>query len=122
MGHNIVVNLLKSGYPVTVYNRTASKCDPLVKLGAIQAKTPKEAVSSVDIVMVMLNDDSGIEDVMFGKDGVVEGLKPGQVVIDLTTCLPKTSLKEADAVNAKGAKFLDAPVFGSKAESRDAGV
>jgi 3-hydroxyisobutyrate dehydrogenase-like beta-hydroxyacid dehydrogenase len=122
MGHNIVTNLLKAGYPLTVYNRTGSKCDPLVKLGAIQAKSPKEAIADADVVMVMLNDDTGIENVMFGKDGVVEGIKPGQIVIDLTTCLPKTSLREAAAVKAKGAMFLDAPVFGSKAESRDAGL
>ena len=122
MGHNVVVNLIKAGYPVTVYNRTAVKCEPLVALGCSQAKTPKEAVSNVDIVMVMLSDDSGIEDVMFGKDGIIEGIKPGQIVIDLTTCLPNTSLKEATAVNSKGARFLDAPVFGSKNESRDAGL
>jgi 3-hydroxyisobutyrate dehydrogenase-like beta-hydroxyacid dehydrogenase len=122
MGHNIVVNLIKAGYPLTVFNRTAKKCEPLVKLGAKQAPSPKEAVADADVVMVMLNDDSGIENVMFGKDGVVEGLKPGQIVIDLTTCLPKTSLREAAAVNARGAKFLDAPVFGSRGESRDAGL
>jgi 3-hydroxyisobutyrate dehydrogenase-like beta-hydroxyacid dehydrogenase len=122
MGYNIVTNLLKAGYPVTVYNRTKVKCEPLVKLGANQAQTPREAVKDVDVVMIMLNDDSGIEDVMFGKDGVIEGIKPGQIVIDLTTCLPKTSLKEATAVSAKGSKFLDAPVFGSKGESRDAGL
>ena len=122
MGHNVVTNLLKAGYPVTVYNRTAKKCEPLVKLGAKQANSPKEAIADAEVVMVMLNDDTGIESVMFGKDGVVEGVKPGQIVIDLTTCLPKTSLREAAAVTAKGAKFLDAPVFGSKAESRDAGL
>jgi len=122
MGHNIVVNLMKAGYPVTVYNRTAAKCEPLVKLGAARAASPKEAVASADVVMIMLNDDSGIEHVVFGKDGVLEGVKPGQVVMDLTTCLPKTSLKEAAAFNSKNVKFLDAPVFGSKNESRDAGL
>ncbi len=122
MGHNIVSNLIKAGYPVTVYNRSAWKCEPLVKMGATQALTPRDAASGVEIVMIMLNDDTGIDQVVFGKDGVLEGLKSGQIVIDLTTCLPKTSLKEAKAVEACGAKFIDAPVFGSKNESRDAGL
>jgi len=122
MGHNIVVNLLKAGYSVTVYNRTAAKTKPLVDLGAKKAATPREAASGADVVMVMVNDDKGIEDVFFGKDGVESGLSAGQVVIDLTTCMPKTSLREAAACEAKGAKFLDAPVFGSKGESRDAGL
>jgi len=122
MGHNIVVNLLKSGHPVTVYNRTADKCLPLVKQGGVQARTPREAVAGTDIVMIKLNDDTGIDQVVFGKDGVIDGVKSGQIVLDLTTCLPKTSLKEAAAFNAKGVQFLDAPVFGSKNESRDAGL
>ena len=73
MGHNIVVNLLKAGYSVTVYNRTAAKTKPLVDLGAKKAATPREAASGADVVMVMVNDDKGIEDVFFGKDGVESG-------------------------------------------------
>ncbi len=122
MGFNIVNNLLKAGHPVTVYNRTASKAAPLVKAGARQADTPKAAVADADVIMIMLNDDSGIEDVVFGKDGVLEGVHAGQVALDLTTCMPKTSLREAAALRAKGVEFLDAPVFGSKGESRDAGL
>ncbi len=122
MGHNIVVNLLKAGYPVTVYNRTEAKTKPLVELGAKKAATPREATAGADVVMVMVNDDKGIEEIFFGKDGVEAGLSAGQVVIDLTTCMPKTSLREAAACEAKGTKFLDAPVFGSKGESRDAGL
>lgn len=122
MGSNIAANLLKAGYPLVVYNRTASKTAPLVKAGARKAKTPAEAVKDADVVMLMVNDDHGIEDVFFGPQGIESGLKKGQVVIDLTTCLPKTSLKEAAACNAKGVSFLDAPVFGSKNESRDAGL
>ncbi len=122
MGHNIVANLLKAGYPVTVYNRTAAKAAPLVNAGAKQAFSPCEAASGADVVMIMVNDDKGIEDVFFGKDGVEAGLSAGQIVIDLTTCLPKTSIREAAACQAKQAHFLDAPVFGSKGKSRDAGL
>jgi 3-hydroxyisobutyrate dehydrogenase-like beta-hydroxyacid dehydrogenase len=122
MGTNIAANLLKSGYPVTVYNRTAKKAEALVKAGAKQADTPKSAVADADVIMIMVNDDHGIEDIVFGKNGVLEGVHSGQIAMDLTTCMPKTSIREGAAFNAKGVEFLDSPVFGSKGESRDAGL
>lgn len=122
MGQNVVKNLLKTGYPVTVYNRNNAKAEELKPLGAQIAQTPREAAKGAEIVMIMLSDDQAIESVVFGKDGVLEGIEAGQVVIDLTTCLPKTSLRETAAFEQKGASFLDAPVFGSKNESRDAGL
>lgn len=122
MGNNIVTNLLKAGYPVKVYNRTPERLHPLKNLGATTASSPKEAVGDADVIMIMLSDDVAIEAVVFGKSGVLEGVKAGQIVIDLTTCSPKTSSREAEAFNAKGVEFLDAPVFGSRDESRDAGL
>ncbi len=122
MGHNICMNLLKAGYPLTVWNRTAKRTAPLVKAGAQKAATPKEAVAGADIVMVMLSDDAAVDAVMFGPNGVLEGVHKGQVVMDLTTVSPNTSLREAKALNALGVEFLDAPVFGSRGESRDAGL
>ncbi len=122
MGHNVCMNLLKAGYPLTVWNRTARRMNPLVKAGAQKAATPKEAVAGADVVMLMLSDDKAVEGVVFGENGVLEGVTAGQVVLDLTTVSPKTSLKEAAAFNSKGAEFLDAPVFGSRNESRDAGL
>lgn len=122
MGYNVSANLLKAGHPLTVYNRTAERAVGLVKAGAQQARTPREAVADADVIMIMLSDDKAIEGVVFGPDGVLEGVRAGQVAIDLTTCMPKTSLREAAAFNSKGVEFLDAPVFGSKGESRDAGL
>jgi 3-hydroxyisobutyrate dehydrogenase-like beta-hydroxyacid dehydrogenase len=122
MGYNVSANLLKAGYPLTVYNRTPARAAGLVKAGAQQARTPREAVTNADVIMIMLSDDKAIESVVFGPDGVLEGLRAGQIAIDLTTCMPKTSLREAVAFNAKGVELLDAPVFGSKGESRDAGL
>lgn len=122
MGHNICMNLLKAGYPLTVWNRTVKRTAPLVKAGAQKAATPREAIAGADLVMVMLSDDEAVDAVMFGPKGVLEGVQQGQVVIDLTTVSPKTSLREAKALNALGVEFLDAPVFGSRGESRDAGL
>jgi len=122
MGYNVSANLLKAGYPLTVYNRTPERAAGLVNAGAQRARTPHEAVADADVIMIMLSDDKAIEGVVFGPDGVLEGVRAGQVAIDLTTCMPKTSLREAAAFNSKGVEFLDAPVFGSKGESRDAGL
>jgi 3-hydroxyisobutyrate dehydrogenase-like beta-hydroxyacid dehydrogenase len=122
MGYNVSANLLKAGYPLTVYNRTPERAAGLVNAGAQRARTPREAVADADVIMIMLSDDKAIEGVVFGPDGVLEGVRAGQVAIDLTTCMPKTSLREAAAFNSKGVEFLDAPVFGSKGESRDAGL
>ena len=122
MGYNVSANLLKAGYPLTVYNRTPERAAGLVNAGAQRARTPHEAVADADVIMIMLSDDKAIDGVVFGPDGVLEGVRAGQVAIDLTTCMPKTSLREAAAFNSKGVEFLDAPVFGSKGESRDAGL
>lgn len=122
MGFNISMNLLKAGYPLTVYNRTPERAEPLVRAGARQARTAREAATDANIVMIMLSDDAAVQELVWGKDGVLEGVKPGQLVLDLTTVYPTTSLKEAEAFRSKGADFLDAPVFGSKNESRDAGL
>ncbi|HET9494606.1 MAG TPA: NAD(P)-dependent oxidoreductase [Chloroflexia bacterium] len=122
MGSNVVANLLKAGHEVTVYNRTPGKAETIGKLGAVQARTPREAVSDADVIMIMVSDDKAIEDMVFGPDGALAGARQGQVAIDLTTCLPSTSLREAAAFNERGVEFLDAPVFGSKNESRDAGL
>jgi 3-hydroxyisobutyrate dehydrogenase-like beta-hydroxyacid dehydrogenase len=122
MGSNVVANLIKAGHEVTVYNRTSDRGEGLRKQGALQARTPREAVAGADVIMIMVSDDRAIEDMVFGPDGAIEGVRAGQVVIDLTTCMPSTSLREAAAFNERGVEFLDAPVFGSKNESRDAGL
>ncbi len=122
MGHNVSVNLLKAGYSLTVYNRNPERAIPLVKAGAKAGSTPRAAVANADIIMIMLSDDAAVDSVVFGKDGALEGVKPGQLVVDLTTVLPNTSLREAKAFADKQVDFLDAPVFGSKGESRDAGL
>jgi 3-hydroxyisobutyrate dehydrogenase-like beta-hydroxyacid dehydrogenase len=117
MGQGMAANLLKAGYPVTVWNRTAARCEPLMAQGAAQAGSPAEAVAGADVVMYCVSDDAAVEALVFGQDGVLAGVKAGQIVIDLTTIHPDTTRKEAAAYAEKGVKFLDAPVFGSKNEA-----
>ncbi len=122
MGRGMAANLLKAGYPVTVWNRTAERCAPLVAQGARQAATPAEAVQGADVIMYCLSDDKAVEDLVWGEGKLIDAVKPGQIVIDMTTLHPDTSRKEYAAFTAKGAEFLDAPVFGSKNEAANGGL
>lgn len=122
MGRGMVANLLKAGYPVTIWNRTAERGAHLVGQGATQANSPAEAVANADVIMYCLSDDTAVEDLVFGSGGLAAAVKSGQILVDMTTVHPDTSRKEAAAFAAKGAHFLDAPVFGSKNEAANGGL
>ena len=120
MGSGMASNLLKAGYELTVWNRSAEKCEPFARNGTRVADTPRDAVRNVDLVMYCLSNDQAVEDVIFGANGILSGINQGQVAIDMSTVLPETSLREQEAYANYGVDFLDAPVFGSKQESADA--
>lgn len=122
MGRGMAANLLKAGYPLTIWNRTAKRAEELVLQGATQALTPAAAVADADVVMYCLSDDAAVEDLVFGSGDLLSGVKSGQIVIDLTTVHPDTTRKEAAAYATKGVRFLDAPVFGSKNEAAAGGL
>ncbi len=122
MGQGMVANLLKAGYPTTVWNRSPERCLPFVAQGAKLAHTPKEAAQAADVILYCLADDAAVEQVVFGPSGVLEGVRAGQVAVNMTTQSPALSLREAAAYQAKGVDFLDAPVFGSKNEAAQAGL
>jgi len=120
MGSGMAANVLKAGYELTVWNRSTEKCEPFARKGARVAKTPADAVRDVDLVMYMLSNDQAVEEVVFGAEGILSGIKEGQIAIDMSTVLPATSLRELEAYGKRGVDFLDAPVFGSKNESANA--
>jgi 3-hydroxyisobutyrate dehydrogenase-like beta-hydroxyacid dehydrogenase len=120
MGSGMASNLLKAGYKLTVWNRSAEKCEPFSRKGVRIAKTPADAVRDVDLIMYSLSNDEAIEEVVFGPKGILSGSKEGQIAIDMSTVLPATSLRELEAYTKRGVDFLDAPVFGSKSESAQA--
>jgi 3-hydroxyisobutyrate dehydrogenase-like beta-hydroxyacid dehydrogenase len=122
MGSGMAANLIEAGYPVTVWNRTAGKADPLVKIGAKTAESPAEAVRDVNVVMYCLSNDEAVENVLNSEDGILEGVHSGQIAVDMSTVHPDTSRREAEAYGARGVEFLDAPVFGSKGEAREGGL
>lgn len=119
MGMPMAANLIRRGYPVTVYNRTPGKASELIELGADEAATPREAVKSADVVITMVSHDAAIEDVYYGEDGVLAGLKPGTAVLDSSTISPALVRRLAEDVAARFADFLDAPVTGSKPAAED---
>lgn len=122
MGQGIASNLLEAGYPLTIHNRTASKCEEFVKRGARQASTPREVAENSDVLIMMVWDIPAVRSVMEGPDGVVAGAHGGLTVIDMSTVLPETSKWEAALLAQKGAEFLDAPVHGTKPEVHAGGL
>src|SRR4030081_478296 len=120
MGSGMASNLLKAGYDLTVWNRSAEKCETFARKNARVAETPGDAVRDADLVMYSLSNDQAVEDVVFGAKGILSGINEGRIAIDMSTVLPAMSLREQEAYAKHGADFLDAPVFGSKRESADA--
>ena len=114
MGTPMATNLAKAGFPLIVWNRTAAKVEPLLRAGAKPGKGPSSVAGEAEIVITMVSQPSDVEAVVLGPDGVVEGIRPGSVLIDMSTVSPMTSRKLAGAVTTKQAEFLDAPVVGSK--------
>jgi 3-hydroxyisobutyrate dehydrogenase-like beta-hydroxyacid dehydrogenase len=117
MGSGMATNLLKAGYPVTVWNRSPEAGKPVVEQGATQAESPAQAIQDADVILYCLANEQAIEAVVFGNDGILSNVRSGQVAIDLSTVHPATSHRQATAYTERQVEFLDAPVFGSKNES-----
>ncbi len=113
MGSHIVERLLRKGHSVTGYNRTRSKAEWLVQPGMHWADSPRALAEASDIVFTMVTNASALSAVTEGPDGLLAGLRPGQVVIDMSTVGPAFSRGLAARVRDKGADMLDAPVSGS---------
>jgi len=114
MGSPMAANLLRKGFAVAVYNRTPGKADELLKHGASAASSPLEAAAQANVVVTIISNDSAVEEVYYGEQGILAGLKPGSTVIDSSTISPSLAKRLAADVAALGSSFLDAPVTGSK--------
>ncbi|MBI1861043.1 MAG: NAD(P)-dependent oxidoreductase [Deltaproteobacteria bacterium] len=122
MGRVMAENLLKSGYRLHVWNRTKTKCLDLAKLGATIEDSPAVAAQKGDIILYSLSGTSAIDSVIFGANGVLQGIGPEKIAVDLSTTSPLLSKKQFEAFKAKGARFLDASVFGSVPEAKARGL
>ncbi|HDO42170.1 MAG TPA: 2-hydroxy-3-oxopropionate reductase [Candidatus Bathyarchaeota archaeon] len=114
MGKPMATNLLKAGYPLTVWNRTRSKMNDLVAMGAYGANSPREVAERSDVVITMVTDSPDVEEVILGPNGVIHGARPGLIVIDMSTISPIVTRKVAGELAKKGVKMLDAPVSGGE--------
>ena len=114
MGKPMAGHLVKAGHTVTVWNRTAAKAADLVKAGAKQAASPKDAAAQSDITIIMVADTPDVRQVVMGENGVLEGARRGSVVVDMSTISPVATRAIADALAARGVEMLDAPVSGGE--------
>ena len=114
MGMPMARNLIKAGFEVIVYNRTASKADKMVSEGAKKASSPKDVASQCPAVITIVSDTPDVESVILGENGVIEGIKPDSVVIDMSTISPQATQKIATRLREKGGHLLDAPVSGGE--------
>ena len=114
MGKPMARNLIKAGYSLVVYNRTASKAAELVELGARQVESPKAAGAGADVVITIVSDSPEVESVVLGDNGVIEGIAEGGVVVDMSSISPITTQRIAAELKGRGVAMLDAPVSGGE--------
>lgn len=114
MGRPMATRLLGAGYDVTVWNRTPSKAEPLVASGARLGSSPKDVAARSEITITMVADTPDVRQVILGPEGVIEGVRPGAVVVDMSTISPAATREMAEALAARGASMLDAPVSGGE--------
>ncbi|MFB3827366.1 MAG: 2-hydroxy-3-oxopropionate reductase [Bryobacteraceae bacterium] len=119
MGKPMSKNLLKAGHKLAVYDIVPAAVDELVLCGATAAKSSKDAAATAEIVITMVPDGPEVEQAVLGPDGVLEGAKPGAIVVDMSSISPLVSQKVAAACAAKGVEFLDAPVSGGEPKAID---
>jgi 3-hydroxyisobutyrate dehydrogenase-like beta-hydroxyacid dehydrogenase len=112
MGKPMARNLLKAGFPLVVWNRSRAKAEDLVGEGAKLGANPRETAALVDILITIVSDPPALEEVLFGSNGAMEGLRRNSILIDSSTISPDLARRAAAACSERGVDFLDAPVTG----------
>ena len=121
MGLPMSKNLVKAGYNLKVFNRSKNKAEPLKEFGAKISNTLKDAVDGSDIVITMLTDDTAVDEVMNNSD-FLNNLKPGAIVIDMSSVKPTTATKHGNNLKLKEINYLDAPVSGGTIGAEEASL
>jgi len=114
MGRPMARNLLKAGYPLTVWNRSRPGIDALVQAGAQEADSPRAVAEQSDAVITILGDSTDTEQVALGERGIIEGAHQGLVHIDMSTISPAVTRAIAERYAETGVEMLDAPVSGGE--------
>ncbi len=120
MGHGIASNLLKHGHPLTVLEHPGNQpLEALLAAGARTALTPQALAAQVEVLILCVTGSPQVEAVLTGEQGVLQGLKPGALVIDCSTAIPSSTEKIAALVHARGARFIDAPMTRTPKEAAE---
>jgi 3-hydroxyisobutyrate dehydrogenase len=114
MGQPMARRLLTAGFPLVVFDLSRARCEPLIAAGALGVESPKDLAAQSDVVITMVPDTPDVESALFGERGVSFGLKPGSVVIDMSTISPSATVRFAGVLAEKGCEMLDAPVSGGE--------
>ena len=114
MGKPMALNLLKRGFAVVAHSRSAPPVDEVVRAGATRANSPADVARQATRIITMVPDSSDVELVLEGPNGVFEAIRPGTIVIDMSTISPIVTRRLADAARTKGATLIDAPVSGGE--------
>ena len=120
MGKSMCGHLIAAGYKATVYNRTAEKARPLVEQGAKLADSPRGVALESDVVFTIVGYPRDVREVTLGANGTLAGVKPGSVLVDMTTSEPALAIEIDQAARAKQAHAVDAPVSGGDVGAREA--
>ena len=117
MGRGMAANLLKAGFPLTVYNRTREKAEPLAAQGATIAGTPAEGAKGADVVISMLADDSASRAAWLGEDGALDNMASGSTVIECSTLTPGWIAELDRQTKSRDIGLVEAPVTGSRPQA-----
>jgi 3-hydroxyisobutyrate dehydrogenase len=120
MGNPIARNLLKAGYPLTIYARRENVKEEFRALGAGIAATPAELAKKCDILFLIVNYSRDVKELLYSKDGIVGGAKPGTIIADMTTTDPQFPRETAERLSKRGIEFLDAPISGGALGAQNA--
>jgi 3-hydroxyisobutyrate dehydrogenase-like beta-hydroxyacid dehydrogenase len=120
MGHGIAKNIVEKGYALTILgHRNRQPVEDLLRRGAKEAKSPAELARAADLIFICVTGSPQVEDIIFRKDGLLEGLEAGSIVVDCSTAEPDSTARVAAAVVERGGRFLDLPLVRTPKEAEE---
>jgi 2-hydroxy-3-oxopropionate reductase len=120
MGKPMAKNLLKAGFSLNIYDINETAAEEVAQAGGKRCSSPREAAENSGMILTMLPNSPQVKEVLMGKNGVLEGMKPGSIVVDMSSIDPGVSVELENAVSAAGGEMIDAPVSGGEPKAKDA--
>ncbi len=120
MGKPMAKNLLKAGFSLNIYDINEAAAEEVAQAGGKRCSSPREAAENSGMILTMLPNSPQVKEVLMGKNGVLEGMKPGSIVVDMSSIDPGVSVELEKAVSAAGGEMIDAPVSGGEPKAKDA--